>query len=216
MMELFPMGTQVAHIRTGAVASSTVATGAILAGLPHIVCVTHPSNESISYCGFTPSIGQTTLNLSTAGSPSHLSTSKVLAKMHAQMAAGRKQQATNRRDETHRKYRMEKLPMLHDLEACALILSASERLREIDQSQNGLIESHWGVPCGMARGLLAEAQLPKYDWSRNPMVLDDNKSIGAAFPSLHYDGRLHVPLYSDPKEDSVTSIHPTQHYYGWP
>jgi hypothetical protein len=32
------------------------------------------------------------------------------------------------------------------------------------QSQNGLVESHWRVACGMARGLLAEAQLPKRYW----------------------------------------------------
>jgi hypothetical protein len=32
------------------------------------------------------------------------------------------------------------------------------------QLQNGLVKSHWRVACGMARGLLAEAQLPKRYW----------------------------------------------------
>jgi hypothetical protein len=36
--------------------------------------------------------------------------------MRAQMAVDRKQQATGRRDEAYRKYRMEKLPPFHDLE----------------------------------------------------------------------------------------------------
>jgi hypothetical protein len=168
------------------------------------------------------------------------------------------------------------------------------------QSQNGLVESHWRVACGMARGLLAEAQRPKHYWfwaiheavlrmnllpvqvpqsnvtkaSSTPhelfygskpnyrvifhwssygyyhrpqdggrgqrtkyeskgftgialgrsdvsnalvfynptlqkfstsadYLLDSNKSICLAFPSLHYDGGLHIRLYSDPKEDTL-------------
>jgi hypothetical protein len=34
-------------------------------------------------------------------------------------------------------------------------------------------------------------------------LLDSNKSIGSAFPSLHYDGGLHIRLYSNPKEDTL-------------
>jgi hypothetical protein len=172
------------------------------------------------------------------------------------------------------------------------------------QSQNGLVESHWRVACGMARGLLAEAQLPKRYWFwairevvlpmnllpvqvpqpdgtkacstphklfygtkpdyrvmfhwgsygyyhrpqdggrgqrtkfeskgftgialgrsdvsnalvfYNPTLqkfstsadylLNANKSIGSAFPSLHYDGGLHIRLYSNPKEDTLEPYH---------
>jgi hypothetical protein len=84
------------------------------AGPPHVVRVT--DTERTSRSGSTPSSGQTTLSLSTAGSQSRLSTDDVLAEMRAQMAVDRKQQATDRHDETYRKYCMEKLPPFHDLE----------------------------------------------------------------------------------------------------
>jgi hypothetical protein len=45
-----------------------------------------------------------------------LSNNGVLAEKRAQMAVDCKQQATDRRDETYRKHRMEKLPPFHDLE----------------------------------------------------------------------------------------------------
>jgi hypothetical protein len=44
--------------------------------------------------------------------------------------------------------------------------------------------------------------LQKFSTSAN-YLLDSNKSIGSAFPSLHYDGGLHIRLYSDPKEDTL-------------
>jgi hypothetical protein len=116
MAELFQMA-QVAHIRPDAIPSSMVipSPAGSLAGPPHVVRVTNPGHTSRS--GSTPSSdGQTTLSLSTAGSQSHLSTDEVLAKMRAQMAVDRHQQATDCRDETYRKYRMEKLPAFHDLE----------------------------------------------------------------------------------------------------
>jgi hypothetical protein len=106
MAELFLMA-QVAHVRPDAMPSSTAdpLSAASLAGPSHVVRVT--DTEHTSRSGSTPSSGQTTLSLSTAGSQSRLSTDDVLAKVRAQMAVDRKQQATDRRDETYRKYRME-------------------------------------------------------------------------------------------------------------
>jgi hypothetical protein len=56
-----------------------------------------------------------TLSLLTAGSQLRRSTDNLLAEMRAQMAVDRKQQATDRREETYCKYCMEKLPLFHDL-----------------------------------------------------------------------------------------------------
>jgi hypothetical protein len=115
MAELFPMA-QAAQVRPEAMPSSTAVplSATSLAGPPHVVRIT--DTEHTSRSGSTPSSGHTTLSLSTAGSQSRLSTDDVLAEMRAQMAVHRKQQATDRRDETYRKYRMEKLPPFHDLE----------------------------------------------------------------------------------------------------
>jgi hypothetical protein len=106
----------VAPVRPEAIPSLTAdpLSAASLAGPPHVVCVT--DTEQTSWSGSTPSSGQTTLSLLTAGLQSRLSTDDVLAEMRAQMAVDRNQQATDRRDKTYRKYRMEKLPPFHNLE----------------------------------------------------------------------------------------------------
>ena len=83
-----------------------------------VVRITNAKTDAkhTSWSGSTLSSNQTPISLLTTGSQSRLSTDNVLAELYAQMHVDRKQQATDRRDETYRKYRMEKLPPFHDLE----------------------------------------------------------------------------------------------------